>query len=271
MRQYSNLLIFIFILIGCEKVIDLDLEFTEKRIVIDAKINKHINSDDGFAKVIISETTSYFDEEIIFVENATVIIKEIGTNIEHKLNFSKENHYYIEIKNISKKTTYELNIFHDNNHYQSRNIMRSSPPITDIQQGERESLNEEEIEIITSFKDIKNDDNYYLFEFGKGNLQPADDIYIDGNEFAFSYFINKNKIINNELEIKMEGIDFQYFKFIIQIIIQTNTQNGPFAAPPTSIKGNIFCVNNEKSNPFGYFKVCEYDTFVLKEINISTT
>ena len=69
MRQYSNLLIFIFILIGCEKVIDLDLEFTEKRIVIDAKINKHINSDDGFAKVIISETTSYFEEEIIFVEN----------------------------------------------------------------------------------------------------------------------------------------------------------------------------------------------------------
>jgi hypothetical protein len=43
MRKYSNLLIFIFILIGCEKVIDLDLEFTEKRIVIDAKINKHIN------------------------------------------------------------------------------------------------------------------------------------------------------------------------------------------------------------------------------------
>jgi hypothetical protein len=28
-------------------------------------------------------------------------------------------------------------------------------------------------------------------------------------------------------------------------------------------------VNNEKSNPFGYFKVCEYDTFVLKEININ--
>ena len=67
----------------------------------------------------------------------------------------------------------------------------------------------------------------------------------------------------------MEGIDFQYFKFIIQIIIQTNTQNGPFAAPPTSIKGNIYCVNNDSLNPFGYFNVSEFDTFILKDINVN--
>ena len=269
MRRNLAFILFVFIFSGCEKVIDLDLEFTEKRIVVDAKINKHVNSKNGFARVTISKTTNYFDDEITFIENAEVIIKEIESGVEYELNFSKENQYYIEIENISKSSDYELNIYHENNHYQSKNILRRSPPIGNVKQGQRKSLNNDEIEIVTSFKDIENDDNYYLFEFGKGNLQPADDIYIEGNNFTFSYFINKNKIQNNELEIKMEGIDFQYFKFIIQVIIQTNTQNGPFAAPPTSIKGNIYCVNNDSLNPFGYFNVSEFDTFTLKDINVN--
>jgi hypothetical protein len=234
MKKYLFPIIFFFTLVSCEKVIDLDLEFTEKRIVVDAKINKYISKKDGYAKVIISETSNYFDNEINFIDNSE----------------------------------YELNIFHNNNHYRSKETLTSSPPITSVKQGERESLNDEEIEIITTFTDLKNEENYYLFEFGEGNLQPARDLYIDGNEFSFSYFINKKKIKNNQLNIKMEGVDFDYFKFMIQIVIQTNTQNGPFSTAPSSIKGNIYCVNNEDLNPFGYFKVCEFDTYALKDINI---
>ena len=268
MKKYLFPIIFFFTLVSCEKVIDLDLEFTEKRIVVDAKINKHISKKDGYAKVIISETSSYFDNEINFIENAKVVIKELSTNNEYELKYLKENHYYTEIDNIIDNSEYELNIFHNNNHYRSKETLTNSPPITSVKQGERESLNDEEIEIITTFTDLKNEENYYLFEFGEGNLQPARDLYIDGNEFSFSYFINKKKIKNNELNIKMEGVDFDYFKFMIQIVIQTNTQNGPFSTAPSSIKGNIYCVNNEDLNPFGYFKVCEFDTYTLKDINI---
>ena len=46
-------LLFVFVFISCEKVIDLDLEFEDQRIVIEAKINKKVNSDDGFAEVLI--------------------------------------------------------------------------------------------------------------------------------------------------------------------------------------------------------------------------
>ena len=54
-------LLFVFVFISCEKVIDLDLEFEDQRIVIEAKINKKVNSTDGFVEVLISETSSYFD------------------------------------------------------------------------------------------------------------------------------------------------------------------------------------------------------------------
>ena len=72
MKKYLFTVIFFFTLVSCEKVIDLDLEFTEKRIVVDAKINKHISKKDGYAKVIISETSNYFDNEINFVNSMQI-------------------------------------------------------------------------------------------------------------------------------------------------------------------------------------------------------
>ncbi len=66
----------------------------------------------------------------------------------------------------------------------------------------------------------------------------------------------------------MEGVNYNYFKYMLQILIQTNTQNGPFSTPPAPIKGNIINNNNELDNVFGYFKVCEYDEYLLEDIII---
>ena len=81
--------------------------------------------------------------------------------------------------------------------------------------------------------------------------------------------MNKDDIPQNrELSVRMEGIDYDYFKYMIQIVIQTNTQNGPFSTPPAPILGNIVNINNNESTVLGYFKVCEYDEYVLKNILI---
>ena len=64
-------------------MIDLDLEFTEKRIVVDAKINKHVNSKNGFARVSISKTTSYFDDEITLTYAGSTRVAQI-TDIDTK-------------------------------------------------------------------------------------------------------------------------------------------------------------------------------------------
>ena len=37
----------------------------------------------------------------------------------------------------------------------------------------------------------------------------------------------------------------------------------------SSIKGNIYCINNPELKPFGYFKASEFDTYSLKNININ--
>ena len=101
---------------------------------------------------------------------------------------------------------------------------------------------------------------------------------IIGNAFEYSWTSPKSNAKqskykddipqNRELSVRMEGIDYDYFKYMLQIVIQTNTQNGPFSTPPAPILGNIVNINNNESTVFGYFKVCEYDEYVLKNILI---
>ena len=45
MKKISLIIFLIILNFGCEKVVEIDLDFNEKRYVIDAKINKHVNSD----------------------------------------------------------------------------------------------------------------------------------------------------------------------------------------------------------------------------------
>ena len=68
--------LFIVLILGCEKVIDLDLEFSKTGYVIDGKINKHVNSVDGFCEVNISKSRAYFSDNIDYVNDAIVKIIE---------------------------------------------------------------------------------------------------------------------------------------------------------------------------------------------------
>ena len=270
MKKISLIIFLIILNFGCEKVVEIDLDFNEKRYVIDAKINKHVSSDKAFSEVRISKSRPYFSDIIEYVNDANVKIVEKETGVEYLLNHFGEGLYSIYDFNIVSESDYELVINHGDNQFTSVEKLSNSSLIDNVIQGERNSLSDDIVEIVTTFTDRPELDNYYLFEYGKkGNLQPARDLYINGNSFTFSYFMNKDDIPQNrELSVRMEGIDYDYFKYMIQIVIQTNTQNGPFSTPPAPILGNIVNINNNESTVFGYFKVCEYDEYVLKNILI---
>ena len=267
-----KILLFISLLsiTSCEKVIDIDLSFSNENYVIDAKINKHVNSKSGFSEVLISKSRPYFEDNIAYINDAKVKIIELITNKEFSLNLISDGLYRSEIDKVNEQSEYKLVIEHQSNKFSSIETLTKSSLIDSVIQGERSSLSGDDIEIVTTFTDLTQKENYFLFEFGdKGNLQVARDLYINGNSFTFSYFINKNEIPETKkLKVKMEGVNYNYFKYMLQILIQTNTQNGPFSTPPAPIKGNIINNNNELDNVFGYFKVCEYDEYLLEDIII---
>ena len=79
MKKISLIIFLIILNFGCEKVVEIDLEFNEKRYVIDAKINKHVSSDKAFSEVRISKSRPYFSDIIEYVNDANVKVVEKET------------------------------------------------------------------------------------------------------------------------------------------------------------------------------------------------
>ena len=266
-------ILYIFILLGCEKVIELETDFNDKRLVVDAYISKHKDSLNKKAFVKLSETIPYFSNEESIVDNAVVSI-EINQKIQ-VLNYDSQKKEYIgDINFVDDNDEFILNIMHNNNNYTSNSRLIKTPKIESVVFGERKSLNKDEVELKVTFTDPPEEGNYYLWKFGpkksgKFDYLPALDKYINGNKFTFSFFIDKTEYLQNTdyINIEINGITEDYFNYLNILTSQAGAQNGrPFSTSSSVIKGNIINNTNVENFPLGYFRVYEFDYFrLLKE------
>ena len=264
-------LLLIIIVSGCEKVIDLETEFNDKRLVIDASVIKHRDSVDGKAIVKLSETVPYFSEIPSVINNATVTI-EINQKKYDLLYNNKSFEYTTIIKNVDD-SQYILSVSSNGNNYRSNEKLIKSPKIKSVRFGDRKSLNKDEVELRITFKDPPEEGNYYLWKFGpkksgKFDYLTALDKYINGNEFTFSFFIDKTEYLQNSefITIEINGISEDYFNYLNILTSQAGAQNGrPFSSSSSTIRGNITNLNNDNKFPLGYFRVYEFDYFRLSK------
>jgi len=266
-----KLIILIIIFHSCEKVIDIETEFDDKRLVIDANISKHRDSIDGIASVKLSETIPYFSDQESIVKNASV---KIETNqIVYNLVYNNDKKEYSSIiKNINKEE-FVLSIIRNKNTYTSSEKLITTPKIKSVIFGDRKSLNKDEVELRVTFIDPPEKGNYYLWKFGpkksgKYDYLPALDKYINGNEFTFSFFIDKTEYLQNSdfINIEINGISENYYNYLNILTSQAGAQNGrPFSTSSSIIRGNISNLVSEEKFPLGYFRVYEFDYFRLSK------
>ena len=266
-----KLIILIIIFHSCEKVIDIETEFDDKRLVVDANISKHRDSIDGIASVKLSETVPYFSDQESIVKNASV---KIETNqIVYNLVYNNDKKEYSSIiENINKKE-FVLSIIRNENTYTSSEKLITTPKIKSVIFGDRKSLNKDEVELRVTFIDPPEKGNYYLWKFGpkksgKYDYLPALDKYINGNEFTFSFFIDKTEYLQNSdfINIEINGISENYYNYLNILTSQAGAQNGrPFSTSSSIIRGNISNLVSEEKFPLGYFRVYEFDYFRLSK------
>ena len=97
---------------SCEKVIDIETSFSDERLVIDAELKKNIDKNIIEARVILSKTVPYFNEEIDLIDDALVQINIQGKSI--KLDFDKKkNYFFSEINVIDYDNNYILYVKHN--------------------------------------------------------------------------------------------------------------------------------------------------------------
>jgi hypothetical protein len=265
--------IIIIIFYSCEKVINIDTNYSDERVVLDASIFKNINEDFATAKVIVSKTAPYFGENNTEIEEAEVYIKTKKGNINLKYN-SEKKYYTNTIDYINYEEVYEFFVtYEEQNYYSSEKLIKISG-IESVVFGDRKSLNKDEIELLITFTDPKEIGDFNLWRFGpkgKGNTYDylvSRDLYTNGNQFTFSFFIDKTEYFKNDefVNIEMTGLTEEGFNYLNILTAQAGAQNGrPFSSASSIIKGNIINNSNSEMFPLGFYRVTEFDYFRLSK------
>ncbi len=112
-------------------------------------------------------------------------------------------------------------------------------PIDQLQQGEGNLTGENETEVIVTFTDEGERDDWYLFDFDFANYVVSRDQFFQGQQFSFSYFYDEEFDPGTELAISILGADERFHDYMSKVIEQSSQDFGVFETPALTVRGNI--------------------------------
>lgn len=272
------------LIFSCEDVIEVDTPSSPPRLTIDALVRIDSSQPTTTISVKAGVTSSFFAEveptdlNQIFLINPDYVptspldersipLTEVAPGV------------YEGTKNTTFFTEGELQLVieHEGQRYLALTRYAPSARIDTIEQGDNSLFSENDKEIKISFSDDGAIDNFYLFDFGRGDYLVTEDEFYQGQSFNFSYFIEDGA--GRKVDIALLGVDEPFYNYMNQLIVQAGGDQGPFQTPAATVRGNIINVtdidnidsfdNVENSDNFalGYFAVCETfeSTIILEE------
>ena len=261
-------------LFSCTEEVDIDLDDDYNRLVVEA----FFTNDTTQHEVVLSESTSYFDnEEIKWVENATIYIQNQNKSKTFYLNESstKPGHYYTD-PTVSGEVgeTYTLHI--EDVDINKDGTMEDYQAVSEI----KPVLTMDSVYALNTSQ--WGEDGFLLYGYAQELPTPGDfymwHYYVNGvlstdtlSELIFTddAIMNGVYLSNFEMEfvtdaqsgdtllIQTQSITKGYYDFIVSFMLETQWQAGPFGGPPANIKTNI---NN---GALGYFKTSALDYYQI--------
>lgn len=261
--------LFLFILISCEKVVDINVPSIAPKLIIDASFEVYFDQIPITSKTIVKlrQSADYFEESIPIVTNATVFITNMNNN--SIINFSDSNldgNYepittFIPQENIE----YELTVVYKNETYKGKAKRIKSNPFINVEQGNETLFTGKEIQLKIDFRDVGPEENFYLFDFTNNLYTTLEDRFFNDSDYNFSFFYQEDDIeLPSTVTLKMSSISKDYYTYF-RVLINQSGQNsgGPFETVPSSLLGNMINTTNKNNFPLGYFHISETDTFTL--------
>lgn len=256
MKNNFILLCIGFLIAGCEEVIQLDLPTDSPRLVVEASLKMSPN-ESITQEIKLSLSGPFYQEENLIVSEATIELIDLSNNIVHEFEYDNTNLVYTLQYTPVFGTDYKIRIIYEEEIYESSiEQLMYSAPIDTILQGNNTLFGGDEKEVLISFTDSEERDDYYLFDLGMNLFLATKDEFYQGNVFTFSYFYDE-LIAGDEINIEIMGIDERHFNFMTILIEQTQEGGRPFNTTPSTIRGNITNITNPNHYPLGYFRLSE--------------
>jgi len=251
----------------CEDIIDIELNTSEPKLVIEASINWVKNTPGNEQNIKLSLSGAYFDVTTTPANNAQVSIFDSNNNefvfIEDgNTGIYSNNNFIPELNGV-----FSLNINYKGEIYSATETLMSVASIDFVEQKNNGGFSGEETELKAYYTDPIDEENYYFFQFSNNlNLIPVLEVYDDefnnGNQI-FGFYTEEDLMSGDEVTIKNHGISQTFFEFMTILLLQNSEEGGgTFESIPATVRGNCINVSNPDNFPFGYFRLSEVDEVI---------
>lgn len=256
--------------VGCEDVIDVDLDNSNPRLVIEASIQWKKGTNGNEQKIKLSTTTDYFSNTVPVVSNATVFITDSSTTYNF-IEIANTGDYVCTTFNPVIGETYNLTVIANGETYTATETLKPVPTIDTIEQNNEGGFLGDEIEVKFFFQDNGSRDDFYLIQFNPNfNILPEYDVvndeFFQGNQM-FGLYSNEDMKAGDILSFTLHGISERNYNYLnILLGIAGGNGGSPFSTPPATVRGNFVNQTNPDNFAFGYFSVSETDsrTYVIQ-------
>tara|TARA_R110000868_G_scaffold34838_6_gene125429 strand:+ start:1927 stop:2847 length:921 start_codon:yes stop_codon:yes gene_type:complete len=292
MIRYFLLLLTLTLFISCEDVIDVDLPENETRLIVNGVIRVDETQDYLPVEIRVSKSSSFFENNTIASIKSAIIYygtpnpdaPEIleGGGVSNLAELEPgsgiwvpdptfDNDQRIRVSSINEGDVFQLTIETNEERYFATTTYVKSVPIDSLVQGEETLFSGDETEVIVSFTDRGDSDDFYVLDLDFGEFLVTEDEFYQGQTFVFSYFYDNELELNTSsvVDISLLGADEAFYNYMNQIIVQSGGDQGPFQTPAATVRGNIINItgidnnevfdNVERTNNFalGYFAIVE--------------
>ena len=291
MKQAITILLCAILFFSCEDTIEVDLPEVETRLIVDGLVRVDKSQELVDVKIKLRESSNFFEENqptqaesvLIYygkptsgglfedISFSTLVEKDLGSGI-YVPNLEQDQ---IRTAFVEPGVVFILQITHQGKRYYAQTEYAPTVPIDNLEQGTDTFLDEEETEIIVTFTDNGDEDNFYLFDFMNSEFLVVEDEFFQGQQFSFSYFYDDEITTGETVTVSILGATEEFYNYMDLVLEQTENNGGVFQTPVATVRGNVFDItgldninlfdNVERPNDYalGYFAMVQEYTATL--------
>jgi hypothetical protein len=253
-----------FFLLSCTKVVEVDLQTAEPKLVIDASIDWVKGTTGNEQKIMLSTTTGYYSTEFPTVSGADIVITNPENTVFNFIENPGTGEYICSGFHPVIGETYTLKVVLNGEMYTATETCVGVPDIEDsIVQNNAGGFGGDEVEITYYYRDNGNEENHYLHRILSPvsrfpDYKARDDESSQGNLMQ-EYFSDEELKTGDKINIRLYGISRRYYDYFRKLLAASGAGSGPFQTTPGSVRGNIINQTHFENFAYGYFRLSEVD------------
>ena len=237
LRGWGWVLLLPFLLLSCEKEINIDYNQVGSLYVAEAELTQN------GTKVRVSTTQNMHDNQRYshVIDNAIVVLSWQGEVLD-TLQYTSQGLYTSEVEGFEGET-YQLDIYVDGQHFQSTSTMQKEPQVNSFRFVWKDIVTERMLFADLRLQDIEGENNYYFMHIYRNKIGYRWAVMRDdnnpGQELQQLFNCTTERNMNNndadalydgdQIHVEVRSIDRRTYDYFYSMQVMDNAGTNPIA------------------------------------------